>query len=128
MAMLSSSSTSPRSSRLTMPSSSLSARSKVKSLMSACRAVGFAVFMVRPSLRRYHQALDVYRRRAAESTEVITALEQGNDPAAGMLPGHLAQLFRRPGEVGLEQAQVGERIGFMRVESGRNQHDVGSEV
>ena len=45
-----------------------------------------------------------------------------------MLGGDLGDLGRGPGEIGLGQAQIGQRIVLVGIEAGRDQHDVGAEI
>src|SRR4051794_8599706 len=121
MLMLSSSSTSPRSSRPTMLSSSLSAFSNDMSLMSRCFAAGLAMslFIMLPlqlvatgedSIAGVHQRPDMHTDRPRQCGEVVAAFEHGHQPALGVSCGDLRDLVGGPGEIGFEQPQVGEWI------------------
>src|SRR5256885_1992006 len=139
MLMLSSNSTSPRSSRPTMLSSSFSAFSNDMSLMSRCFAAGLAMslsimFALEPGRARHvssagvHQRLDMHAHRLRQRGEVVAAFEHGYQPAVRMLVCNFGDLGRRPGEIRLDQAQVGQWIVLVGVEPGRDQHDVGPEA
>src|SRR5690554_243238 len=128
MAMLSSSSTSPRSSRPTIASSSLSARSKLMSFRSGYFSAAFAMPLFRVSgphpSRRVHEQLDVDGDRFRQSRQIVTAFEHRNHPPLGGSFGHLAQLVRDPSIVVLMETKAGERVRFMRVKTGGNQNEV----
>src|SRR6185295_14022540 len=138
MVMLSSSSTSPRSSRPTMLSSSLSAFSKLMVAMSRCFAAGLLVCMslafpkygsgnatLSPSL---HERLDVHADRLGERGQVVAAFEHRNQTPMRVLVGDFGDLGRRPGKVGFDQAQIGERIVLVSIKTRRDQHQVGREI
>src|SRR5262245_21518389 len=117
MLMLSSSSTSPRSSRPTMLSSSLSAFSNDMSLMSRCLPpdLAMSLFITLPLNRwrcsgtGFHQHPDVDANRLRQGGEVVAALEHRHQPPLCVPRGDLGDLIGRPGEVGLEQPQIGKR-------------------
>src|SRR5262245_10081876 len=126
MLMLSSSSTWPPSSRPTMPSSSLSAFSKLKSLISRCLVAGLAIsrsIMLRPSGPGLHQRPDVYADGPGQGGEVVAPFEHGNQPAVRLLGGDFRNFVRGPAEVGLGQAQVCQRVVGVGIEAGRDQHE-----
>src|SRR5262245_5368018 len=138
MLMLSSSSTSPRSSRPTMLSSSLSARSKLMPAMSRCLEAGLLVCMVltppgqaveplalSPSL---HERLDVHANRLGERGKVVAAFKHGNETARRGFGGEIGDLRRRPGKVGLDKPQIGQRIILVGIKAGRDQDQIGGEV
>src|SRR5262245_19738468 len=138
MLMLSSSSTSPRSSRPTMLSSSFSARSKLMPAMSRCLAAGLLVGMVLASpgwggkgssLRAgLHQRLDVHADGFGERGQVVAAFEHGNETAGRVPVGEIGDLARRPGEVGLNEPQIGQGIILVGIKAGRDQDQVGRKV
>src|SRR5581483_5143694 len=115
MLMLSSSSTSPRSSRPTMLSSSFRARSNDISLMSTCLAADLVLTMlfVVPSCRaapgapcsgaRVHQDLDVHAHGLGQGGQVVAPFQHRHQPSLGMPCGRLGDLGGGPGEVGLQQ-------------------------
>src|SRR5215471_279212 len=133
MLMLSSSSTSPRSSRPTMLSSSFSAFSNDMSLMSRSFPPGLAMslFITLPlnSWRgrlgtRLHQCLDVDANRFRQGGEVVAAFEHRHQPPLRVPRGNLGDLVSGPGEIGLEQPQIGEGIVGVGIKSCRDQHNV----
>src|SRR5581483_1565562 len=138
MLMLSSSSTSPRSSRPTMLSSSFKARSNDISLMSTCLAAGLVLTMLSSLVAdraretasgpRVHQGLDVHADGLGQGGQVVAPFQHGHQPPLGVPGGGLGNLVGGPGEIRLQQPQVGEGIVGMGVEAGRDEHDVGAEV
>src|SRR5467141_1043264 len=114
MLMLSSSSTSPRSSRPTMLSSSFSAFSNDISLMSRCFAAGLAMSLsimlplnlvaAGNSSAGVHQRFDMHTYRLRQRGEVVAAFEHRYQPAVRMLVGDLGDLGCRPGEIRLDEA------------------------
>src|SRR3954449_11707450 len=60
-----------------------------------------------------------------ETLEVVAALEQRHDTPAGAAARDVEKLRGRPGEVGLLEVQVGERVAPVRVEAGRYDDKVG---
>src|SRR5690606_28389863 len=99
-----SSSTSPLSSRPTIASSSLSARSKLMSFRSGY----FSTPVVIPTpfcctnpdqSRRVHQQLHVDGDRAGQGRQIVTAFEHRHYPSLGIALGHLAKLVRYPGKI-----------------------------
>src|SRR5215831_16112223 len=109
MLMLSSSSTSPRSSRPTMLSSSLRAFSNDMSLMSRCFPpdLAMSLFITLPLNRwrgcsgtRLHQYPDVDANRLCQGGEVVAAFEHRHQPPLSVLRGNLGDLVGRPSEIG----------------------------
>src|SRR6516164_5750468 len=108
MLMLSSSSTSPRSSRPTMLSSSRSAFSKLMAAMSGCFAGGLVVAgstitvipirLPRGSLgASLHQRIDVHADRFGQRREVVAAFEHRHQPAARVAVRDVCELAGGPG-------------------------------
>src|SRR5262245_55403574 len=126
MLMLSSSSTSPRSSRPTMLSSSLRAFSNDMSLMSRCFPpdLDMSLFISLPLNRwrgscghRLHQYPDVDANRLCQGGEVVAAFEHRHQPPLTVLRGNLGDLVGRPSEIGLEQAQISKGIVGVGIKS-----------
>src|SRR5271167_4632246 len=93
MAIDSASGTSPRSSRATILSSSSSAFSKLSSPTATGVVSGIShAFLCR------HQCLDVGRNRVGKRLQVIAALEQTDDPVAGVTVG---KVHEHPGRGGV---------------------------
>ena len=64
----------------------------------------------------------------AKCHEVIASFEQGNQAAFAEFIGKITDFFGYPGEVFLYQPQSGERIGRVRVETGRNQDQLRRKI
>ena len=62
-----------------------------------------------------HQRGDMRCRGIRQRLQVVAAFEQRNDAAVGEAVGDVHDLLRRPGEIGFDQVQVGERTGTMWV-------------
>ena len=65
--------------------------------------------------------------RIRQALQIVAAFEQRDDAAAGVTVGDLHQLAGDPGEIRLEQIEIGERIADVRVEAGRDQDEVRRE-
>src|SRR5215213_5983120 len=146
----SSSATSPRSSFCTICSSSASATSKVSFLTSltgvsaivltiATRVLEsnpFAHDPVRkpvPTFRNHallppHQRGHMRSHRFGQPLKVVATFEQRHDAAVGPAIRQLHQLLRDPGVIGLDEIQVRERIAYVRIEAGRDNHEIGAEI
>jgi hypothetical protein len=59
-------------------------------------------------------------RRAAQRLDVIAALQQGDYSPLACFVGDAQQFGGDPGEIGLVQAQLGQRVGGMGIEPRRN--------
>lgn len=59
--------------------------------------------------------------RGAECVKVIAAFERGYHAARAMTVGEAAEFAGDPGEVILGQGEVGERVGAVGVEPGRDE-------
>ena len=66
--------------------------------------------------------------RSREALEVVAAFEDRDDAAAATLLGDFHQLAGDPDEIRLDQIDVAERIAAMRVETGRDDDQVGRKV
>src|SRR4030081_4000318 len=141
----SSSGTLPSSSRLTIDSSSSIAFSKESFLTSAWLVSAMLVFrmiatqgwgsmkMLPLSPAGFdpsspHQRRHMGGDRLGESFEVVAALEHRDDPPAAIPVGAIHELGRDPGEIGLDQVEVRQRIARMGVEAGRDQQTVRLEA
>src|SRR5271163_108136 len=143
MATDSSSGTLPSSSRLTIDSSSSSARSKLNFLTSVWAfsamlvfpgcAVASAIEMTvgasrrRVSRRRAHQGTDMGRDRFFQALKIITALEYRNNSASRGAIGEVHQFPRHPTEVFGFEIERSQGITMMRIESGRDDDELGAE-
>ena len=124
------------SSRVTMLSSSFSARSKVISLMSACLVcvVDMTVSMLRSDALPFelragiHQRFDVNRNRARQRVEVVAAFERRHDATVAMPLGRIGELLRGPQKVGFDQPQVRQRVSLVGIEAGRHDKYVRTEI
>ena len=67
-------------------------------------------------------------RRAGQGVEVVAAFEGRDQFAAAMLGGRLQQFLGHPGEIRLDQSELGQRVSDMGVEAGRHQKKVGREL
>ena len=65
--------------------------------------------------------------RSRQGFEVVPALEARNEHAAAVLGGRFHELFGDPGEIGLDQPELGQRIAEMCVETGGNDQEVRRE-
>ena len=65
--------------------------------------------------------------RARQRLEIVAALEQRHDAPVGLLSGDLHDLPRRPGEIGLDEVDVAERIAAVGVEAGGDDDEIGRE-
>src|SRR3954470_700522 len=141
----SSSGTLPSSSRLTIDSSSSIAFSKESFLTSAWLVSAMLVFRMIATQRWAsmtmlplssagfdpsppHQGRHMGGDRLGKSFEVVAALEHRDDAPAAITVGALHELGRDPGEIGLDQVEVRQRVARMGVEAGRDQHEVGLEA
>src|SRR5882762_4868455 len=137
----SSSGTLPSSSRLTIDSSSSIAFSKESFLTSAwlvsamlvfrmIATQGQALIKMLPFSRAGfdpsspHQRRHMGGDRLRKSFEVVAALEHRDDPAAALSVGAIHELGCDPGEIGLDQVQVRQRIARVGVEGDREQKQV----
>src|SRR4030081_166116 len=140
----SSSGTLPSSSRLTIDSSSSIAFSKESFLTSAWLVSAMLVFRMiatqgQVSMKMLplsrtgfdlspHQRRHMGGDRLRKSFEVVAALEHRDDPATAIAVGAIHELGRDPGEIGLDQVEVRQRIARMGVEAGRDQQTVRLEA
>src|SRR5580658_3126974 len=69
-------------------------------------------------------------RRGArgERVEVVAAFERGDDATLAMARRHGHEALGDPGIVLLDEHELRQRIGAMRVEAGRDENDVGAEI
>src|SRR5215210_4790640 len=109
MAIDSSSGTSPRSSLVTIASSSFSAVSKLR-LAASGRVVSG-----KRSSSMIHQLADVGSGGLAEPLEVVAALQERHDTASRRSVGNLHQRPRRPGKILGLQPDLRERIADVRI-------------
>ena len=72
-----------------------------------------------------HQRRHMRGDRARQSLEVVAAFQHRHDALVGMLARDSHELLRRPGEVGLDEVEIAERIAPVRVEAGRDDHEIG---
>src|ERR1700676_3367780 len=138
----SSSGTLPSSSRLTIDSSSSSARSKLSFLTSAWV---FSVMLrsrmrcLASELKKYlcgciatgicaHQCADMGRDRLLQALKIIAALEHRDNSSSRGSFGGIHQLARDPAEVFGLEIERGQRIAIMRVETGRDDDQLGTEL
>src|SRR5580692_9967251 len=133
MATDSSSGTLPSSSRLTIDSSSSSARSKLSFLTSNWVFSAILCSRMRPAgsaeskpamgaycgaISRAHQCGDMGGDRLLQALQIIAAFQHRHQPAAGGRPGNVKQPVRHPAEIlGLE-IERGQGIAIMPVEAG----------
>src|ERR1044072_4464640 len=99
MRMEASSSTSPFSRRLTMPSSSFSACSKLMVLMSEW-SVGLAMACLNPfrlqQSRGSHQSGDMGCGGRCQRVDIVAALQRRDELPAGVFRGNVEQLLSDP--------------------------------
>src|ERR1043166_2064170 len=120
MAIDSASATSPRSSLVTICSSSASACSKVSCSIGTG---GFASAMASGR----HQLGDMGGGRVADCLQVVAAFEQADDAAAGGALGRVHQDAGRPAEIVLGQVDRSEGIAPVRIETAGHDDQVGLE-
>src|SRR5215472_7324537 len=75
-----------------------------------------------------HQGDDVGADRLGEALKVVAAFEHRDDAAVAVFVGDLHELARHPGEVGLQQVEVGERVARVGVEAGGDDDKVRLEA
>ncbi len=63
-----------------------------------------------------------------ERVEIVAALERRDDAPVAMPRGAGGQPLGDPGEIGIRQQQLGERVGAMRVEAGGDQDEIGPKI
>ena len=63
----------------------------------------------------------------AECGQIIAALERRDEPPIGMAVGDFEQLLGYPSVIAFLEQELGERIALMRIEPGRDQHEIGPE-
>src|ERR1700692_2703763 len=141
MATDSSSGTLPSSSRLTIDSSSSSARSKLSFLTSTVVFSAIYCFpgcAVLPATRtnlcgrsvarfHAHQCGDVGRDRLLQALQIIAALQHRYNSAAGAAVCDVHQLARDPAEILRLEIERGQGIPVMRVEAGGDHDQFGAE-
>src|ERR1700692_3352404 len=143
MATDSSSGTLPSSSRLTIDSSSSSARSKLSFLTSGWvfSAIMFsrmrhasgaesktAMRAYCGAISRAHQCGDMGGDRLLQALQIVAAFQHRYQPADGGWFGEIKQLVRDPAEIlGLE-IERGQRIAIMPVEAGGNDDQLGAAL
>jgi hypothetical protein len=65
--------------------------------------------------------------RAGQPLEVVAAFQHRHDALMGVSARYSHELLRRPGEVGLGEVQIAERIAPVRGEAGLDDHKIGRE-
>src|SRR6266404_3767607 len=141
----SSSGTLPSSSRLTIDSSSSIAFSKESFLTSAWLVSAMLVFRMIATQGQAliemlpfsragfdpsspHQRRHMGGDRLRKSFNVVATLDHRDDTAAAISVGAIHELGRDPGEIGLDQVEVRQRIARMGVEAGRDQQQIRLEA
>src|SRR5690606_8713816 len=135
---------SPLSSLDTMPRSSSSASSKLKSVTSELSDLSFTVIstsfygvlvhdaaiVAQPqySSRRRDESTNVRGRARRQGIGVVPALETRHQPTAAGRLRDMKQLLRRPLEILRLQGETGQGIGAVRVEACRNQKKLRLEL
>src|ERR1700690_3688928 len=127
MATDSSSGTLPSSSRLTIDSSSSSARSKLNFLTSVWAFSAILAFLDVLGVSewrdavlrsRAHQGTDMGRDRFFQPLKIITALEDRNNSASCGAIGEVHQFSRHPSEVFGFEIERSQGIAMMGIETG----------
>src|SRR5450759_2549132 len=142
MATDSSSGTLPSSSRLTIDSSSSSARSKLSFLTSIwvfsaillSQMRRFISADLRSFMRTYcggnsraHQRGDMRGDRLLQALQIIAALEHRDNSATGAATGNIHQLARDPAEIFRPEIERGQRITIVCIEAGGDDDEFGAE-
>src|SRR5688500_9752028 len=120
MAIDSSSGTSPRSSLVTIASSSFRATSKLRLATS-----GKGSATIRSS--GLHEPAYMRRRRIRQSLQIVAPLQERHHPAVCPSVGDVLQLAGRPVEILRIQVDLGQRVAAVRVEAGGDEDQVGAE-
>ncbi len=68
------------------------------------------------------------RRGPGQRVQLVPAFEERHDATVAVVMGDAHDPIRRPREIGLEQAQVGQRIVPVGVEPRRNKDEVRAEA
>ena len=98
------------------------ANSGMKSCAVAYRIPAFAGMTASKS--PLHQRGDMRGDRARQALQIVAAFQHRDDAAARRSSRRPPSASRHPGEIGLDQIEIGERIARMRVEAGRNHQQV----
>src|SRR5260370_12276010 len=80
------------------------------------------------ALARAHEALHVRGGRLRERVEVVTAFEDGDQPALGMTVRDRQQLLGQPDEIVGLDLELRQRVGAMGVEARRHDDELGRKT
>src|SRR5688572_3844458 len=120
MAMDSSSGTSPRSSLVTIASSSFRATSKLRLATS-----GRDSAKIRSS--GLHEPAYMRGRRIGQALQIVAALQERHHTSVRRAVRDVHQLAGRPVEILGIQVDLGQRVAVVRVEAGGNEDQVRAE-